>query len=231
MNWQCCLVGSSKTAPKIFISSIILGAKYLSYVKSIATFVLTFFGYIILVLASVTIELLCNSSYNKKMNSHYKKEFPTFSNWAWNREKVNWFCTLRLFFSPLLAIKRKTKSVVILQLVDMKPIFRNICFSFLNFAVYIVNSKTNENFLKGQCHVVLALRDNDCVAVHIKQERLIFVLKIVLFFVRARKTEGSWVYSCYIWQISQGQMANFPAFIASKSFDLWKHHISQGGGM
>ena len=31
-----------------------MGAKYLSYVKSIATFVLTFFGYIILVLASVT---------------------------------------------------------------------------------------------------------------------------------------------------------------------------------
>ena len=29
------------------------------------------------------------------------------------------------------------------------------------------------------------------------------------------------------WQHSQGRMANFPAFIASKSFDLWKHHIPQ----
>ena len=127
----------------------------------------------------MTIDLLCNSSYNKKMNSHYKKEFPTFSNWAWNREKVNWFCTLRLFFSPLLAIKRKTKSVVILQLVDMKPIFR-FFFLLSNFQLCSLhNSKTNENFLKGQCHVVLALRDNDCVAVHIKQERINVILKIV----------------------------------------------------
>merc|ERR1711894_738018 len=36
-NWQCCLAGSSKTAPRIFIFSIVLGAKYLSYVKSIET--------------------------------------------------------------------------------------------------------------------------------------------------------------------------------------------------
>ena len=28
-------------------------------------------------------------------------------------------------------------------------------------------------------------------------------------------------------QLSQGWMANFPAFIASKSFDLWNHHIPQ----
>jgi hypothetical protein len=27
------------------------------------------------------------------------------------------------------------------------------------------------------------------------------------------------------WQLSQSQMANFPAFIASKSFDLSNHHI------
>ena len=29
------------------------------------------------------------------------------------------------------------------------------------------------------------------------------------------------------WQLSQGWMADFPAFIASKSFDLWNHHIPQ----
>ena len=34
---QCCLAGSSKTAPRIFIFSIVLGAEYLSYVKSIKT--------------------------------------------------------------------------------------------------------------------------------------------------------------------------------------------------
>ena len=28
-------------------------------------------------------------------------------------------------------------------------------------------------------------------------------------------------------QLSQGRMADFPAFIASKSFDLWNHHIPQ----
>ena len=53
-NGQCCLAGSSKRAPRILIFSIVLGAKYLSYVKSIATFSLKFFGYIISVLASVT---------------------------------------------------------------------------------------------------------------------------------------------------------------------------------
>ena len=40
-------------APRIFIFSIVLGAEYLSYVKFIATYALTFFGYIISVLASV----------------------------------------------------------------------------------------------------------------------------------------------------------------------------------
>ena len=52
-NWQCCLAGSSKTAPRILIFSIAMGAEYSSYVKSIATFALTFDGYIISVLASV----------------------------------------------------------------------------------------------------------------------------------------------------------------------------------
>ena len=43
----------SKTAPRIFIFSIVLGAEYSSYMKSIAIYALTFFGYIISVLASV----------------------------------------------------------------------------------------------------------------------------------------------------------------------------------
>ena len=53
LDWQCCLVGSSKTAPEIFIFSIVLGAEYLSSMKPISTYALTFFEYIILVLASV----------------------------------------------------------------------------------------------------------------------------------------------------------------------------------
>ena len=42
-------------APCIFIFSIVLSAEYLPFVKSIATFALTVFGYIILLLASVSI--------------------------------------------------------------------------------------------------------------------------------------------------------------------------------
>ena len=37
LDWQFCLTGSSKTAPRIFIFSIVLDAEYLSYVKSIET--------------------------------------------------------------------------------------------------------------------------------------------------------------------------------------------------
>ena len=37
LDWQCCLAGSSKRAPRIFIFSIVLGAENLSYVKSIET--------------------------------------------------------------------------------------------------------------------------------------------------------------------------------------------------
>ena len=51
---QCCLAGSSKRAPRIFIFSIALGAEYLFYVKFIATRAPTFFGYIISVLTNVS---------------------------------------------------------------------------------------------------------------------------------------------------------------------------------
>ena len=53
LDWQCCLAGSSKRAPRILIFSIAMGAEYVSYVKSIATFAPTFYGYINSVLASV----------------------------------------------------------------------------------------------------------------------------------------------------------------------------------
>ena len=47
LDWNCCLAGSSKTAPRILIFSIVLGAEYLSYVKLIAIYALTVFGCII----------------------------------------------------------------------------------------------------------------------------------------------------------------------------------------
>ena len=37
-NWQCCLAGSSKTASRISIFSIGMGAKYSFYVKSITSY-------------------------------------------------------------------------------------------------------------------------------------------------------------------------------------------------
>jgi hypothetical protein len=60
LDWQCCLAGSSKRAPRVLIFSIFLGAKYLCYVKFTATRAPTFFGYIFLVLASVWEDVLVN---------------------------------------------------------------------------------------------------------------------------------------------------------------------------
>ena len=53
-------------APKILIISIAMAAEYLSYVKSIATFAPTFYGYIISVLVSVTTQLIIFALHLKK---------------------------------------------------------------------------------------------------------------------------------------------------------------------
>ena len=47
LDWQCCLAGSSKMVPGIFIFSIVLGAEYSFYVKSIAIYDPHFWGIII----------------------------------------------------------------------------------------------------------------------------------------------------------------------------------------
>ena len=52
-NWQCCLAGSSKTAPRILIFSTAMGAKPSFYMKFIATYAPAFFGYNNPVLARV----------------------------------------------------------------------------------------------------------------------------------------------------------------------------------
>ena len=54
LDWQCYLAGSSKTAPRIFIFSIVLGAEYSSYVKSIETHARTFLPLNISVVGSVS---------------------------------------------------------------------------------------------------------------------------------------------------------------------------------
>ena len=53
LDWQSCLAGSSKTAPRIFIFSIILGAEYLSYVKSIENYAHAFLTLNILSIGTV----------------------------------------------------------------------------------------------------------------------------------------------------------------------------------
>ena len=55
MGWICSAVElvAQKRLPGFFFCLIVLGAEYLSYVKFIATYDLTFFGYIISVLVSV----------------------------------------------------------------------------------------------------------------------------------------------------------------------------------
>ena len=78
MYWQCCLAGSSKTAPRIFIFSIVLGAECLSYVESIATFALIFFGYIISVLSSAVCQ-----SYSLDHQSQARGQ--TKASLTWNR--------------------------------------------------------------------------------------------------------------------------------------------------
>ena len=55
MGWigSAVLAGSSKMAPRIFIFSIVLGAEYLSYVKTIATYAPKFVGFIISILTNM----------------------------------------------------------------------------------------------------------------------------------------------------------------------------------
>ena len=53
LNWQCCSAGRFKKAPRILIFSIAMDANNSFFVKSIATYAPTFFGYIISVLAMV----------------------------------------------------------------------------------------------------------------------------------------------------------------------------------
>jgi hypothetical protein len=65
-----------KPAPRNLIFSIAIGAENSFYVKSIATFALTFFGYIISVLASVTtLHWISSEEVEKKVR---KKCMPRF---------------------------------------------------------------------------------------------------------------------------------------------------------
>ena len=53
LDWQCFLAGSSKTAPRILIFSIAMGADYSFYVKTIETHACTFLTLNILAIGRV----------------------------------------------------------------------------------------------------------------------------------------------------------------------------------
>jgi hypothetical protein len=86
LDWQCCLAGSSKTAPMIFIFSIVLGAKYISYVKSIETHARAFLTLNILSIGTVKelfvfIEMKQKKIFKKKSKWQNKKKtrFPALA--------------------------------------------------------------------------------------------------------------------------------------------------------
>ena len=80
-NWRCCLAGSAKTAPTVLIISVVLGAEYSFYMKSIATYAPQFFGYNNSVLAIVRRALslieVCKKNQMHKELSHLYQEFKT----------------------------------------------------------------------------------------------------------------------------------------------------------
>ena len=50
----------------------------------------------------------------------------------------------------------------------------------------------------------------------------------VLHFTHVSMEDGRSTSLCSLYgQLSQGRMADFPVFLASKSFDPWNHHIPQ----
>ena len=57
-NWQCCLAGSSKTAPRILIFSIAMGADYSFYVKIIETHARAFLTLNILAIGRVSEDIM-----------------------------------------------------------------------------------------------------------------------------------------------------------------------------
>ena len=74
MDWQCCLAGSSKRAPKIFIFSIALGAENLSYIKSIETYARTFLPLNILAVGSVVHVALSKRPINQFKPVHQSRQ-------------------------------------------------------------------------------------------------------------------------------------------------------------
>ena len=84
-------------------------------------------------------------------------------------------------------------------------------------------SYTIFSFILGKAELIVTKYWNNWVGSYYSN----FVIEVEVFSIRKYITEdgkSTSVFSLY-WQTSQGLMANFPAFIASKSFELWNHLI------
>ena len=74
LNWQCCLAGSSKTAPRIFIFSIAMGADYSFELISIETYAPQFIGHNKIFLGSLSrLKTIIKWYYDKSMK--YESSF------------------------------------------------------------------------------------------------------------------------------------------------------------
>ena len=74
-NWQCCLAGSYKMAPRILIFSIVLGAEYLCQVKSIETHVLALLTINILSIGTVLCLVFL------QVQNYFELSKPSWTDW------------------------------------------------------------------------------------------------------------------------------------------------------
>ena len=79
-NWQCCIAGSSKSAPRILISSIAMGADYTFYVKNIETHARTFFTLNISVIGRVWIQTTPKYYFHQTLQANLSERFVFLNN-------------------------------------------------------------------------------------------------------------------------------------------------------
>ena len=107
LDWQCCLAGSSKRAPRILIFSIAMGADSSFYVQFIATYAPTFLAFIISILAMVhkmpqKIWGLDSTYFIDDWTLHYifcKKRHPGMHLWQKSNAMIVRHQFMRLFVS------------------------------------------------------------------------------------------------------------------------------------
>ena len=96
------------------------------------------------------------------------------------------------------------------------------CLCITNIVTVMIEErkKGSGSNLLSTCHCFKSGKVIQFISIHIR-------VNSIYFYIHATEDGRSMsVFSVY-WQLSQGQMAKFSAFIASKSFDPWNHHQPQ----